>query len=106
MGIGGRSEVRFLTPEENGRQTDVEGNFYSCPLFFQLDKTGFDCRLILSGRKIKLGEKCLADVKFLNRSNANNFIRKDASISLWEGRFVAEGKIVEVYPDSAESMSK
>lgn len=89
-------EVRFKTPDEGGRKNAIIGNHYSCPLF--IDGEGFDCRLILEGRKIVLGAWYRLPVKFLNLNLVAPRLLTGKSITLWEGKPVAAGKIVEVLP--------
>ena len=60
--------VRFLTTAEGGRNTAVEGQFYACPLF--VDNEGFDCRLLLEGRRLELGSAYEVPIKFLYREQA------------------------------------
>jgi hypothetical protein len=51
-----------------GRNTAVEGQFYACPLF--VDNEGFDCRLLMEGRRLELGSSHEVPVKFLYRELA------------------------------------
>lgn len=60
--------VRFLTTSEGERETPVQGQFYSCPLF--VGDEGFDCLLLLDGRYLDLGASHEVSVKFLYRDKA------------------------------------
>jgi hypothetical protein len=86
--------VRFLTTEEGGRNTAVEGQFYACPLF--IDNEGFDCRLLLDGRRLELGLACEVAVKFLYRELALPKLAIGKEVLLWEGRTVATGQVVKI----------
>jgi len=87
-------EVRFMTAEEGGRKTPVGGPFYACPLF--VEGQGFDCRLLLEGRCLELGNVYEVPVKFMNSELALAKLAKGTGISLWEGRSVATGRILEI----------
>lgn len=86
--------VRFIPKSEGGRDGAVQGETYSCPLFVNGD--GFDCRLLLNGRCLELGEFYEVPVKFLYRDKAMPNMKPGLEIFLWEGRSVAQGIITEV----------
>lgn len=75
--------VRFLTTSEGGRETPVQGQFYSRLLF--IDGDGFDCRLLLDGRRLDLGTSREVPVKFLYRDKAMPKMTLGAQVHLWEG---------------------
>ena len=91
-------EVRFKTADEGGRNTPVSGNFYSCPLF--IDKEGFDCRLFIGNELIELGKWYRLPVKFLNRDYVISKLSPGKAITLWEGKDVASGRVLEVLPSA------
>jgi len=86
--------IRFLTTFEGGRETPVQGEFYSCPLF--VGGEGFDCRLLLEGQRLDLGVIYEVPVKFLYREKTIQKIKPGMVVLLWEGRNVAEGKVLEI----------
>ena len=86
--------VRFFTTAEGGRNAAVEGQFYACPLF--VDNEGFDCRLLLDGRRFELGSTYEVPVKFLYRDLALAKLAVGDEVTLWEGRNVAKGQVVRV----------
>jgi hypothetical protein len=88
-------KVRFLKPEEGGRTTPVGGIFYACPIFIHGE--GFDCRLLLDGRILGLGEEYEVPVKFLFPDLALPKMDIEGEIFLWEGRIIASGNIVKKY---------
>jgi hypothetical protein len=91
-------DVRFKTTDEGGRKTPVVGNYYSCPLF--VDGEGFDCRIFLGNQKVELGEWYQLPVKFLHREFVISKLSPGKPISLWEGKDVANGKVLEVLPST------
>lgn len=89
------TRVRFLITSEGGRETPVQGKFYSCPLF--IDGEGFDCRLLLDGRCLDLGTSHEVPVKFLYRDKALPKMTPGVQVYLWEGRNIAEGQVIQVF---------
>lgn len=85
-------EVRFKTPEEQGRQTAVHGDYYGCP--FIVDGEAFDCRLLLSGRRLELGKTYQVPVQFMNWQLVRPRLSAGKPFILWEGKDVATGKVV------------
>lgn len=88
-------EVRFNTPDEDGRKTPISGNTYSCPLF--IDEEAFDCRIQIGNQVIVLGVWYQLAVKFLIRDRAVSKLSLGKSIFLWEGKKIAQGKVVEIF---------
>ncbi|NKI95496.1 hypothetical protein [Rhizobacter sp. SG703] len=86
--------VRFLTTAEGGRNTAVQGQFYACPLV--VDNEGFDCRLLLEGRRLELGADYEVPVKFLYRELAHPKLTIGKDVLLWEGRIVAKGQVIKI----------
>lgn len=86
--------VRFKEASENGRNSAVEGEFYACPLF--IDGEAFDCRLLLSGKRIELGKYYDVPVKFLFRDLVISKLEVGKEVVLWEGKDVAKGTIVSL----------
>lgn len=86
--------LRFFTTTEGGRSTAVEGQFYACPLF--VENEGFDCRLLLEGRRLELGSTYEVPVKFLYRELALPKMSVGKEVLLWEGRNVAKGQVVKI----------
>jgi hypothetical protein len=88
-------EVRFKMASEGGRQGDIlGGEFYGCPLF--VEGEAFDCRLLLSGRTLQLGETYELPVKFLNPALVLPKLLPGKSVKLWEGKEIATGKVVRL----------
>jgi hypothetical protein len=88
-------EVRFKTTVEGGRQGDVQGaEYYACPLF--VEGEGFDCRLLLGGCSLQLGQIYELPVKFLNPDFVLPKLSPGKPIKLWEGKDIATGKVVRI----------
>lgn len=86
--------VRFKTTSENGRKSAVEGAFYACPLF--IDGQAFDCRLLISGKRLELGEYYEVPVRFLFRDLVISKLAVGKEVVLWEGKDVASGSVVSL----------
>jgi hypothetical protein len=91
-------EVRFRTTLEGGRRGPVSGTkgvtFYGCPMF--VDGEGFDCRLLIDGMELALGLWYRVPVKFLNREWVLPKLSIGKVVTLWEGRVVADGQVVDI----------
>ena len=87
-------EMRFFTPSEGGRTHPIEGQYYSCPMF--LDDEAFDCRVMLNGMKLQLGETFKLGVIFLSPSLVVPRLRVGKRVVFWEGRTIGEGRVLEV----------
>jgi hypothetical protein len=87
-------EVRFKTTAEGGRRTDIVGYIYGCPL--SVDGKKFDCRMVLDGKTLKLGETYELLVEFLWPDLALPELSPGKDISLWEGREIATGRVLRL----------
>jgi hypothetical protein len=94
-------KVRFKAAEEGGRQSAVGGDFYACP--FLIDGKGFDCRLLLVGRRLELGETYEVPVKFLNLQEILPYLAEGQSFVLWEGKDVANGTVMSIHSRDAQA---
>lgn len=90
-------EVRFKTPEEGGRKTSIVGSFYACPLFIEGEKEGFDCRLLLGGKTLELGQSYCVPVKFMNRNLVFSKLKVGANMTFWEGKNIGLGKVLKLF---------
>lgn len=86
--------VRFLTAAEGGRGTAVQGKFYGCPLF--TENEGFDCRLLLNGIRLELGDTYEVPIKFLFPELALPMMYEGMHVTLWEGKTVATAKLMKI----------
>ncbi len=88
-------EVRFLRSDEGGRQNHIKGAaFYGCVFF--VEGEAFDCRLLLGGRSLRLGQTYALPVKFLNPDIVMPKLSLGRPIRLWEGKDIAVGKVVRI----------
>jgi hypothetical protein len=90
-------EVRFKISAEGGRQTAITipedaDCHYGCPLF--VDGEGFDCRLLVKGMTLELGQTYELPVKFLCPDLALPKMLMGKSVTLWEGKHIAVGRVV------------
>jgi hypothetical protein len=90
-------KVRFRTAEEGGRETPIIGEYYSCPLF--VGGEGFDCRILLDSKKAELGKWHKLAVKFLHPEYALPKLSPGQPLTLWEGKDIADGSVVEIVHD-------
>lgn len=87
--------IRFLTAEEGGRKTAIEGSRYGCPII--VNQQGYDCRFLLDGEgRFDLGETYEIPVKFLNPGLALKELKEGTEISLWEGKTIARGEVIKI----------
>ena len=86
--------VRFLLSAEGGRQGDIVGQLYACPLF--VAGRAFDCRLLLQEGRAALGESYELPVAFLSPEEALAVANVGEAVSLWEGKTIALGRILHV----------
>ena len=88
-------EITFLTTEEGGRKSLIEGDRYGCPIL--VDGRGFDCRFVLAEpSRFELGRTYQIGVKFLDAESAMAELKEGYAISLWEGKTIAKGRVVKL----------
>lgn len=88
--------IHFLTPDEGGRETPIEGDRYGCPIMIN-DNQGFDCRFVLDGHTIfELGDEYEIPVKFLNPEKALKNLQVGKEVFLWEGKKIGLGTVKEI----------
>ena len=87
-------KVKFRTTLEGGRKTPINGDFYACPMI--VDNKAYDCRLLLTGKTLELGNFYGVPVKFLNRDLIVPKLIVGKNIILWEGKDVADGQVTRI----------
>lgn len=87
-------EVRFKTPVEGGRLDPITGKQFGCPMFVAGE--AFDCRLLIGGRTLRLGETYEVPVQFLNAPLALSKVAPGKEVTLWEGKEIARGKVLRL----------
>lgn len=89
-------KVRFKTTAEGGRQGPIVigEKPYGCPLF--VEGEAFDCRLLVNGQTLQLGESYELPVKFLNPDLVVSKLSPGKPVKLWEGKDIATGEVVRL----------
>jgi len=92
-------KVRFKTTAEGGRQGAIVipncmEHQYGCPFF--VEGEAFDCRLLIAGETLKLGETYELPVKFLRPDLVLPKLSVGTSVTLWEGKDIATGQVVRL----------
>jgi hypothetical protein len=79
-----------------GREGPINGDRYGCPCLLTKDASDArDCRIILGGEPILLGQPRLVGFVFLSPDSADIF-KNAGKFYLWEGRIIGEAKVVEM----------
>jgi hypothetical protein len=89
-------EVRLKTTAEGGRQGPIviAKHPYGCPLL--VDGEAFDCRLLIEGQTLELGSSYELPIKFFRPELALPKLSVGKSVTLWEGKDIATGKVVRL----------
>ena len=93
-------KVRFKTGEEGGRKTSLKRktplgpDYYGCPLM--VNGKAYDCRLLIGDKEIELGKYYEIPVKFLDKDLALPNLAVGKSITLLEGKEVADGQVTKI----------
>jgi len=78
-----------------GRTGPICGEWYGCPCKASPEASqGWDCRILLGGQTIHLGETKRLGIVFLSPTTAVPLFRKLGTFYLWEGRIIGEAKVV------------
>ena len=87
-------KVRFMTPEEGGRNTPIQGDYYACPLF--VEDEWFDCRLLIGGKTLALGQLYELPVKFMNKDSVLPKLSIGKVVTIWEGKDIGLGAVIKL----------
>jgi hypothetical protein len=87
-------QIRLFAANEGGRQSDITGQFYACPIL--VDDEAFDCRMYLPEEGLKLGQTYIVPVKFLNPDLVLPKLIPGKEVGLWEGKQIGTGSVVSV----------
>jgi len=86
--------VRFLTEKEGGRSTPILGHNFGCPVM--VGESGYDCRFVIEkSSTLELGRTYDISVKFLSPALAKSAIPAGTDVTLWEGKTIAIGYLVD-----------
>lgn len=87
------------TDNSNLKKKRIPPCQYSCPVFFDDETKGFDCRLLLNqiGKSIGRGETLLdVPIKFLFYDLVKPKLKIGQHFKLWDMGFFGEGTITEL----------
>lgn len=89
------AEIELLTTDEGGRRTVLTAEQYGCPFSFEGEY--FECRVDLSAvGPLAPGGRARAPIRFFHPELVVPRLSPGASFTLWEGRTIGRGKVVEV----------
>lgn len=89
------AKIRFYTIKEGGRKTSTPDNYFGCPLL--INDSLYDCRLLLDEvGSIHPGSEIDIPIKLLDSKTVLKFLKKGTTFQLWEGRTIAEGRVLYV----------
>lgn len=87
-------KVCFFTASEGGRQSDILGQVYACPVL--VDAEAFDCRMFLPEGGLRLGDTYVVPVKFLSPDMVLPKLAPGKEVGLWEGKKIGIGSVVSI----------
>ena len=87
------ARIRFLTTAEGGRKGPTPTARFACP--FEFAGEYFDCVLHLAGSAAP-GQTIVAPIQFIEPDLIQHRLRDGSEFTLWEGRTIARGVILEV----------
>ena len=88
-------DVEFLSKEEGGRSGPTPATFLGCP--FGIDGEYFDCRLLLwEIGALSPGARARIPVAFLSPALVVPKLQAGKPFTLWEGKTIGRGTVVEV----------
>lgn len=96
-------QFRLLEASEGGRTKGLGGPdalFFACPLIS--GGNAWDCRVLIGGEEIALGETYTFPVTFLSREAAWDWAKPGTQVDLWEGKVIGHGVILEQYLEQRE----
>jgi hypothetical protein len=95
-------KVYFLTSEDGGRKHAImlSGKHYGCVV--QINGDGYDCRVLQRDGALELGKTYEVPIKFLSPKVARPRFHAGNEITLWEGRVIAVGIVVEIIGSTDE----
>jgi hypothetical protein len=88
-------DIELLPRKAGGRSGPTPATFLGCP--FGIDGEYFDCRLDFSDTgPVSPGTKARVPVTFLSPSLVIPRLRSGAAFTLWEGKTIGHGQVVEI----------
>jgi hypothetical protein len=93
------AEISLLPSSSGGRQTAISGEWFGCPC--HIDGAHFDARFDLSDiDSIEPGSSVRLRAKFLSPELARPHFTLGRGFSLWEGRIIGTGRVIEIHGDT------
>ena len=88
-------DLELLPTEHGGRSLPTPDTFLGCPFVFEGEL--FDCRLDFSDiGPLNPGARARVPVVFLSPALIVPRLRRGSSFTIWEGRPIGQGAVVEV----------
>jgi hypothetical protein len=89
------AELRFLRSDEGGLEHPTPNTFLACSMLVQ--NQCYDCRVLLhSIGSVEPGSTIVAPMKFLDWENVGKWVRRGDRFSLWAGKVIAAGTVLEI----------
>jgi hypothetical protein len=90
------ANIKLYSKEDGGLNRAVHPLQIGFTFFYK--KEYFDCRLLLDqlGVGLELGEYATVPIKFLHPEYLMQRLKPGQSFKLWRGKFIGDGKVVEV----------
>lgn len=97
------ADIALKETADGGKTIPITGPIYSCPVFFDdiaaLANSGWDCRILIGehGEPIPPGGGAHAvAIVFLSPEIVLPHMKVGVTFTLWEGRTIGSGTVVEV----------
>ena len=89
-------KIAFYKTSEGGRKSAISADWLGC--IFEFEGEYFDCRLILEGiGLLEPGARATIPIAFLNPQLIKPNLKVGSRFTLWEGKTIAEGEVVEIF---------
>jgi hypothetical protein len=93
------AEVTFLPSAHGGRQNPTSTDWYGCPIGFAGEY--FDVRFDLSAvGRVAPGATVHVPAQFLSPKLIKPRLAVGSEFTLWEGRTIGKGRVLEIYEDT------
>ena len=90
-----KARISLYSPDKGGRQGETPNTFFSC--IFAIDDNNINCRILLEKTGPLLpGKTYDVPIIFSSPSLVKSKIGLDMKFFLWEGKYIAEGYIIEI----------
>lgn len=87
--------LRLLSTKEGGRASATPSEVFRC--MFEFEGEAFDCALLLNELgSLAPGREATVPVAFIFPEYVKDRLQPGSPFRLWEGKYIAEGKVLEV----------